>query len=247
MKIEDLIQNLPDPEKDERPPPVTFTKEGYEQAQKDKAEKRSYLNPKNDTEKRVKYVLNKLLGADLTKDGDWVTVAGGRNVWQKKISDYVGGIPLEGNMLAVYVEVKGISPYKNFQLARLDKRNNPRQPSQHEKLTDAWERGYKVWLALGFWDAKPHAVPVMHLKKGRQYTKWYRAELDLVIYLIDWGMWLNVILPELGDRRSLRQKDRPMIRDAAIYKDGRKWELHPQHWLRSSPLYIPTSQQLSLL
>lgn len=236
MKIEDLIQSLPDPEKDEMPPRVGFTKEGYEQAMADKAQKRAFLNPKKDTETRVKYVLNKLLGTDLTKDGDWVTVAGGRDVWQKKISDYVGGIPVGGSMLALYVEVKGVSPYRNFQLGRLDKRNNPSQPSQHEKLTTAMEKGYTVWLALGFWDAKPHAVPVKQFKNGRQYTKWYRVELDLVIYLIDWKMWLNVVLPELGDRRSLRQKDRQLVRDAAIYKNGNRWELHPQHWLHSSPL-----------
>jgi len=240
--MDDLIATLPDPKKDKMPPRVGFSEEGYKQAIEDNKRKSLYLNPKTDTEKKVKYVLKSLIGADLAKDGDWITVVGGREVWQKKVADYSGGIPYGGGVLALYVEVKGISPGKNFQLARLDKRNNPKQPSQHEKLTKAHKLGYLTWLALGFWDAKHFAKPVMEERKGRKYTKWIRGELRLTIYLIDWGIWLNLLSELKG--RSLKQKDRAMMEDMSIYKVNR-WTIHHNHWLLNLPLRIRGHRQLN--
>lgn len=221
------------------PPRVEWTEEGRAQWEEDKKERAQYLDVKNDTEARVKYVLEgNLFRANLSKEGDWLTIAGGKQVWQKKVADFSGGIPFTGYFRGmgiayntrVHVEVKGISPGKNFQLSRLTKRNNPRQPSQHEKLDAAWNSGDFVLVALGFWDAKKWAEPVFNVKDGRRYTKWKREEVDLTIYLFHWDMWNNDVLPRLK-YKSIRQQDRHLIDSASIYKVTR-WVLHPNHWWR---------------
>ena len=116
--LQALIDSLPDPEVDTLPPYVEFTPEAQEQAKEDRREKRQYLKPKTDTEQKVKYVLTKspLFDATLKKDGDWITVAGGREIWQKKTSDYIGGVLYPGTVqrMVLYVEVKGVSPGNNF-------------------------------------------------------------------------------------------------------------------------------------
>lgn len=232
-ELQMLVDNLPDPERDEKPPPVGFSEEDLAKIKADKAYERQFLNVKNDTEKKVKYVLKSLMGAQLSKDGDYITIAGGRQVWQKKIADYMGGIPHpDGGYIFSYIEVKGVSPGNNFQLSRLDRRTNPKQPSQHEKLTKAWKDGFDVWLALGFWDAIDDARPVIENRKGRNYKRWKKEDVELTIYVIPWFAWVKDILPQLK-YRSLRQKDRDLIEGMAIYKEYNRWTMHPDHWLRT--------------
>lgn len=199
-----------------------------------KVPKKDLLDVAKETEKAVKYILCKssLFGAVLSKDGDWVTYARGQEVFQKKVSDYMGGVKVPGyseKRLHLYVEVKGVSPEKDFALARLDRPNNPKQKSQHEKLTKAYEDGSIVWLAMGWWLPLHDATPVIETKKGRTYTQWVKNELTFMLYLIDWGMWLEKVLPMLGERRTFKDGDRAFIQDCAIWKQH-SWRLHSEHW-----------------
>jgi hypothetical protein len=244
-----LIDSLPDPEIDTLPPYVEFTPEAQERVKKDRREKRRYLNPKTDTEEKVKYVLTKspLFDATLKKDGDWITVAGGRDIWQKKISDYIGGVLCPGMVqrMVLYVEVKGVSPGNNFQLSRLDRRTKPNKPSQHEKLCDVYADGNLVWLAIGWWDARKGMESVTIDTRNRSRKAWLMADVFLQISLIPWGDWLNMILPEIEPRRSIRQKDRDMLSSYLIYKCGHRWDLASGHW---AGMYarrkVHTSQQI---
>lgn len=231
-----LIGSLPDPEVDTLPPYVEFTPEAQERAQEDRKEKRQYLNPKTDTERKVKYVLTQspLFDATLKKDGDWITIAGGREIWQKKDADYVGGVLCPGMVkrIVLYVEVKGVSPGNNFQLARLDRRTKPNKPSQHEKLCDKYADGNLVWLAIGWWDARKGTKPIPVVTGKRTRNAWLMSDIAFMISLIPWGDWLNIVLPELGERRSIRQRDREILGDYAIYKHGRRWVLSHTHWAK---------------
>ena len=230
---EEHIANLPDPKKDNLPPRVGFTKQGLEQAQADKKFLASLLDSKRDTERMVKYVLEGgIFGGNFRKDGDWVTLVGGRQVWQKKVSDLVGGVTVgERPNALTYVEVKGISPKQAFAFSRLDKANNPRQPSQQEKLAKEWGRGNLVWLALGFWDALPGTAPVKVRQKTRTLLKWKKVDVSLTICLLRWQDWLEIY----GSHkvRSLRQKDRYLLDRHRIKKVGGLWTLDPFHWWRT--------------
>jgi len=230
---EEHIASLPDPKKDNLPPRVGFTKQGLEQAQADKEFLASLLDSKRDTERMVKYVLEGgIFGGNFRKDGDWVTLAGGRQIWQKKVSDLVGGVTVgERPNALTYVEVKGISPKQAFAFSRLDKANNPRQPSQQEKLAKEWGRGNLVWLALGFWDALPGATPVKVRQKTRALLKWKKVDVSLTICLLRWQDWLEIY----GSHkvRSLRQKDRYLLDRHRIKKVGGLWTLDPFHWWRT--------------
>lgn len=233
FNLEDHIASLPDPTKDKMPPRVGFTKEGEAQARADKAFLASLLDPKRDTERAVKYVLQgPLFGGNFRKDGDWVTLAGGRQVWQKKVSDLVGGVTVGKRPNAlVYAEVKGISPRQTFAFSRLDKANNPRQPSQQTKLTREWERGNLVWLALGWWDTLPGKEPVRVQQKTRTLTRWKKVDVELTIYLLRWQDWLEIH----GSHkvRSLRKKDRGLLDSFRIKKVRGLWTLAPDHWWRT--------------
>jgi hypothetical protein len=121
----------------------------------------------------------------------------------------------------LFVEVKGISPGQHFQLARLDRPNKEGERSQHDKLTEKYQNGDLVWLALGWW-----------LKKDRNIEKvdgkWCRDELDLVVSLIDWGHWLNEVLPNLKWRH-VKYRNRDLL-GGLIYKSGSSWCLAEDHW-----------------
>ena len=232
--LQAFLDSLPDPETDTLPHYVEFTPEQQERAKRDKGEKRQLLNPKIDTEEKVKYVLTKspLFDATLKKDGDWKTVVGGREIWQKKTADYIGGVLVPGAVrrMVLYVEVKGVSPGNAFNLSRLDRRKNPKQKSQHEKLCDVYADGNLVWLAIGWWDALPGTEPVMVQKKKREYKAWCKEDVALTISLIPWGDWLNMVLPEIEPRRSIGQKQRDLLRSYGIFVHNRRWMLAPGHW-----------------
>ena len=229
-----IIDSLPDPEVDTQPPYVEFTPEQQEQAKQDRREERRYLNPKTDTEQKVKYVLTQspLFDATLKKDGDWITIAGGREIWQKKDADYTGGVLCPGMVkrMVLYVEVKGVSPGNRFNLARLDRRTNPKKKSQHEKLCDKYADGNLVWLAIGWWDARKGTKFVLLDTQKRSRKAWLLSDVALTISLIPWGDWLNMILPELGNRRSIGQKQREMLISYDISIQGRRWTLASGHW-----------------
>lgn len=237
------LNDLPDPAKDPMPSRVTISQGGIERRKAVKKEESQYLDPKNDTEARVKYLLeSKLFGATLRKDGDWVTVPGGREVYQKKISDFVGGItfPGEDHQRLLYVEVKGVSPRNNFNLSRLDKSNRKGQKSQHEKLQEVFDAGAFVLVAIGWWDALPGKRPVIVEKKGREYTYWKKKDLVLTVTLTRWDMWINFVLPMLkeryGDRRSIPNKPRDkefFFMEDRVTKFGNRWQLSPQHWWKA--------------
>ncbi len=217
--LKEWIRNLPDPHTDKKPPAATISADGLARAR----QKRKFLRVGRDTEKAVKYILcdSPLFGADLKKDGDWLTVAAGRRIFQKKTADYEGGIilPRDNRMSRLFVEVKGTSPGQHFQLARLDRPNKEGERSQHDKLTEKWEEGNLVWLALGWWLAKPGTEKVD--------GKWLREDLDLEVYLVDWGHWLNV----LQDLKYRHIKHRNCnILGGRIYKRGNVWALSHDHW-----------------
>lgn len=227
------IASLPDPKKDKLPPRVKFTNQGLAQAKANKSFLASLLNSKKDTERAVKYVLERgIFGGNFRKDGDWVTLAGGRQVWQKKVCDLVGGMTIgERPNALTYVEIKGISPSRTFAFSRLDKANNPRQPSQQAKLTREWERGNLVWLALGWWDALPGRTPVKVRQKTRTLTKWKKVDVELTICLLRWQDWLEIY--DNHKFRSLRKKDRPLLDDFRIKRVGGIWTLDLNHWWRT--------------
>lgn len=229
MNWEDLVNSLPDPTKDPMPPRVGFTPEGARQAKKDKALKRALLNPKRDTERAAKYILEEspLFGGKFRKDGDWVTLSSGRKVYQRKVSDFVGGIPLHERPVGLcYVEVKGVSPGGSFPFSRLDRRNNPRQPSQFEKLQAEWELGSLVWLFIGWWDSEKQPTVI---KRGhREVSKWYREDCEMVATLLRWSDFLEIY--DSHKYRSIRQKDRYLLDDYRIRKIGGRWLLDDNHW-----------------
>jgi hypothetical protein len=222
------VADLPDPTRDALPPRVGFTPEGALQAEKDRMFKMSLLNTKSDTEELAKYILEgRLFGGNFRKDGDWVTLPNGREVYQKKVSDLVGGIPLATRPNAhTYVEVKGVSPGQGFAFSRLDKRNNPRQPSQHEKLMVEWELGNLVWLFIGWWDSD--VEPIMVERGSRKVRRWYKKDCEMTGTLLRWGDWLDIY--NNHKRRSIRQRDRHLLDDYRIRKIGRRWTLDAHHW-----------------
>lgn len=232
--------NLPIPGVDPMPPRVEMTDEQKAKAKADKKAKRQFLNVKTDTEKRVKYVLEKLLGADLRKDGDWATLPGGQQIWQRKVSDFSGGVCLSPGAprSSVFVEVKGCAPGSDFSLARLDRPQRKGAPSQSQRLSEKHEEGYLVWLAIGWWYALKSATkPIIEERKGRTYTKWEKDSVGLEIDLVPWDIWEVRILPALARRktaqRTLRRRDRDLTGDCRIYK-VKKWELAPTHWFKYS-------------
>lgn len=240
MDFDDLVNSLPDPTKDERPPAVMISSEGQAKAKAHKAFLDSLLDPKVDTEKRTKYALESLFGMKLKKDGDWKTYPNGRTVWQRKISDYVGSTPAGGYNVHTYVEVKGVSPGNNFDLARLDRPNKEGEKSQYEKLTEAYKNGDFVNLAIGWWIAPPWTEPVMVQKKSRTYTMWRREVLDLEIDFIEWPQFMSVYA-ELK-RRSIRRVDMKLFPPCRIYKSRNRWKLCDEHWwntlvLAVNPMY----------
>lgn len=234
VDIEKWVSMLPDPEVDERPPYVGLSDEDKRKAEEDEAYEAQFLDVAKDTERLAKYVLTKHFGCKLRKDGDWITTVSGQEVWQKKTADYRGSIALPGLSYnpSLFVEVKGISPEKLFQLARLDRRNNPNQKSQHEKLNDAYIYGDMVWLVLGWWFARIGSQPVMEERKGRIYTRWRTEDVYLSLDVIQWKDWLMFL--EGLKRRSLRLNERAMLRPCTVEKnDSGRWELCPNHWFRN--------------
>ena len=226
--FDDLVASLPDPERDPLPPRVEFTPRGALQAEKDRMFKMALLNTKTHTEQAAKYILEgRLFGGSFQKDGDWVTYPNGRSVYQKKVSDFVGGIPMLTRPNAhCYVEVKGVSPGQSFAFSRLDKRNNPRQPSQYEKLSAEVGKGNVVWLFIGWWDSD--VAPMMVKQGSREVRRWYKKDVEMTGTLIRWVDWVE--LTRNHKRRSLRQKDRHLLDDCRIYKVGGRWMLADNHW-----------------
>ena len=230
QSFEDYATSLPNPFKDKRPAAAMATSADIATSEAEEKQKKGFLNPKTDTEKRVKYVLESLLGADLRKDGDWITVGKGFKTWQRKTSDLIGGVCLPGDpvMRRLYVEVKGCSPGTNFSLARLDSRTKTR-PSQHERLSAKHDTGHLVWLAIGWWYAKCGVKSTTEERGSRVYTRWMRDNLYLSIDLIPWNVWTDNVLPDLN-RRTFRRKDRHIIKDCEIGKVGNRWTLAKEHW-----------------
>jgi len=228
MNWEEHIANLPDPTKDALPPRVGFTAEGALQAERDRMFKMSLLNTKSDTERLAKYILEgRLFGGNFRKDGDWVTLPSGRVVYQKKISDLVGGIPLPSRPNAhTYVEVKGVSPGKSFYFGNLDKPNNPNQPSQFEKLQAEWELGNLVWIFIGWWDSDSN--PVIVRQGSREIRRWYKENCEMTGTLLRWSDWLEIYYNHKC--RSIRQRDRHLLDDYRIMKIGGRWTLDENHW-----------------
>lgn len=222
------IANLPDPTRAPMPPRVQFTAEGAAKAEQNRQLKDSLLDPKSDTERLAKYLLEgRLFGGRFVKDGDYVTLPGGTRVWQRKVSDLVGSVPLADRPNAhTYVEVKGVSPGGSFPFSRLDKRNNPRQPSQFEKLMAEWELGNLVWLFIGWWDSE--AEPILVKQGSREVRRWRREDCEMVGTLLRWEDWLEIYYKH--KYRSLRQQDRPLLDDYRIRKVGRYWLLDDNHW-----------------
>jgi hypothetical protein len=184
---DELVASLPEPGRDPMPPRATIRPEDALQAKNDKALKRALLDTKSDTERFAKYILeSSLFGGRFRKDGDWVTLPSGREVYQKKVSDLVGSIPLRVRPnAACYVEVKGVSPGRSFAFSRLDKANNPRQPSQFEKLNVEWELGNLVWIFIGWWDSKKKPLEVQ--QGSRKVSKWYRQDCEMTGTLMRWS------------------------------------------------------------
>jgi len=236
-----LVASLPDPETDEKPPPVMATSDEVAQSARDSAFMSALLDPKNDSEDRVKYVLTKakfgrggkeIFGAALEKDGDWETSASGRDFYRKRTADFRGGVYIdEGDehRSAVFVEVKGISPDKSFALSRLTKPPSSSGPSQYKKLTERYLGGDVVWLALCWWDAVPWSEPVDLKQRTRTIKKWRSPDVKLTITLIRWGEFTEEIMPSLR-YKSIRQKDRHLLDHCRIYKKGSMWALCPNHW-----------------
>lgn len=223
-----LIASLPDPTKDVMPPPATLRGKDAARARADKAFKKSLLDTKTDTERMAKYILEgRLFSGSFRKDGDWVTFPNGRRVYQKKVSDFIGSVPYRERPNAIcYVEVKGISPGGSFAFSRLDRSNNPKQPSQHEKLTKQWERGDLVWLFIGWWDSDKE--PIMVQQGSRQVRKWHKADCEMTGTLLRWEDWLE--LYQNHGPRSIGQKGRVLLDKYRIYKDGNRWTLDGGHW-----------------
>lgn len=228
MDLDKHIASLPDPTRDPMPPRVDFTPEGALQAKEDRALKQALLDTKKDTERLARYILEShLFDGSFRKDGDWVTLPSGREVYQKKVSDLVGGIPFPDRPNALcYVEVKGVSPGRSFAFSRLDKRNNPRQPSQQEKLYAEWEKGNLVWLFIGWWDSPEQ--PISYKQGSREVSKWYREDCEMTGTLLRWSDWLEIY--HNHKYRSIRQKDRHLLRDYRITKIGGRWLLDNNHW-----------------
>ena len=224
-----LLASLPTPGIDERPPYVEMDADQKRRAAMDGKWEASLLDPKNDTEKRVKYVLENLCGMHLKKDGDYVTIPGGRLVWQKKISDYVGSTPGNERNYHTYVEVKGISPGNRFSFVRLDKSNKPGEPSQHEKLSDAWDAGNLVFLVIGWWLAPRNTKPIKIEKNNKVYTKWKKSELELEIDLIPWSRWLK-FYTNTKARSLTKTQSITHFADCLITKAGREWAMASDHW-----------------
>jgi len=228
IDYEELVNSLPDPTRDSLPPRVGFTPEGAAQAARDNAFKKSLLNTKRDTERLAKYILEgPLFRGSFRKDGDWVTIPGGREVYQKKVSDFIGNVPWPTRPnAACYVEVKGVSPGQSFAFSRLDKRTNPNKPSQQEKLQVEWDRGNLVWLFIGWWDSD--ADPVSTSSGARTVRKWRKEDCQMTGTLLQWDHWMEIY--STHKRRSLRQKDRPMLDRFRIYKLDNRWLLDDNHW-----------------
>jgi hypothetical protein len=222
--LKEWIQNLPVPGVDEKPPEVTLSAQDMIKVKN----KRKLLRVGRDTERAVKYILcdSPLFGADLKKDGDWLTVAGGHKVFQKKTADYQGGIMLPDTLIrsSLFVEVKGVSPGYHFQLSRLDRPNKEGSKSQHEKLTEKWEEGDLVWLAIGWWLRKDPSVEKVN-------GKWNRDDLDLEVSLVDWGDWLDVL--QTLKYRHIKHRDSNAL-GGKIYKKGNVWALSENHWWKQS-------------
>lgn len=232
MTWDELVASLPDPTKDKLPPRVEFTPQGEQKALADKAFKKSLLNTKSDTERQAKYILEgRLFGGNFRKDGDWVTLPGGRQVYQKKVSDLVGGVPLTTPNALCYVEVKGVSPGRNFPFSALDRPNNPNRPSQFEKLNIEWERGNLVWLFIGWWDSDAQPIIVEH--GSRKVSKWFKKDCEMTGTLLRWCDWLEIY--NNHTRRSLRQRDRHLLDDYRIIKEGGRWLLDDNHWWIQCP------------
>jgi hypothetical protein len=230
IDIDEHIASLPDPDKDSMPPRVDFTPEGAEQAKRDRELKKALLDIKKQTESTAKTILEgPIFKGNFSKDGDWTTL-GERRIWQKKTADFRGGVPLLSmpNNAYTFVEVKGVSPEKGFSFSRLDKRNNPRQPSQHEKLTREVDRGNLVWLFIGWWDAALYAMPKPVKYGSRTVNKWYKDHVELTVTLLRWEDWLRIY--DSHKYKSIRQKDRHLLDDFRITKQGGRWTLDENHW-----------------
>jgi hypothetical protein len=227
---DDIVDSLPDPTKDKLPPRVGLTPEGKQKAKSDSEFKKSLLNTKSDTERLAKYILEgRLFGGNFRKDGDWVTLPNGRSVYQKKVSDLVGGVPLPDRPLALtYVEVKGVSPGQSFAFSNLDKRNNPKQPSQQEKLCAEWELDSLVWLFIGWWDSDTQPITVE--RGSRKERKWFKEDCEMTGTLLRWGDWLELYYNH--SYRSIRQKDRHLLDSYRVRKVGGRWQLDDNHWWR---------------
>lgn len=226
--LQTLIDSLPVPGVDEMPPMVELSEKDRIYAAEEKKISDALLDPKNDTEKRVKYVLESLCGMRLKKDGDWRVSASGQQFFAKKVADYVGSTPGNDRNYHTYVEVKGISPGKNFAFIRLDQTNTNGQPSQFEKLTEAWEHGNLVFLALGWWIGS-NGKYIVEERGKKKFTRWYRDTLKLEFALIPWNRW--VVHTKITKRRSLTYTTLGNeFQDCMIYKTGNRWHFTPGHW-----------------
>ncbi len=236
----DMVDSLPVPGVDEMPPPVELSTKDKVLAAEAKRVKRSLLDPKVDTETRTKGALESKCGMRLKKDGDWAVSAGGHRFWAKKVADYVGSTPGTDGNYHTYVEVKGISPGKTFAFSRLDKPNKKGEPSQFEKLTDSWEHGNLVFLALGWWVTGPNSEHMIEEKGSKKFTRWFKDTVELEVALIPWGRWIEHT--EATKRRSITHAI--LLRefgDCMIVKERNRWHFSASHWwqrrLDDSPLF----------
>jgi hypothetical protein len=227
MDIRDLAATLPDPRVDKMPPPVTISPEAAARAAADKKFMDSLLDTRSLTQDRVKYALKSLFGVRLKKDGDYQNVFGGRRVWIKSVADYEGGTPVAGRKnWHTYVEVKGMSPGRNFDFARLDR--TKAKPVQYDRLQAAHVAGDFVLLALGWWFPLPGARPVMVPQKTRKITRWKKEDVYLEIDLVHWPQFTE-LYNSIG-RRSMRPKDREKLPPCKIHKVGNRWKTVGDHW-----------------
>jgi hypothetical protein len=224
MQVVDWLVSYDELKRKGLPPRVELDQAGVVAAKEQLKHKRTLLNPKLDTEGKAKYILERLFGMEVRKDGDWATIPGGRTVYQKKLADFSLGVPCGDRYLTGYAEVKGISPGNNFQLSRLDVPNRKGQPSQHEKLSEAHRKGHITLLLLGWWDAPQGVRPVPNGDK----KAWLRNHLSFSLAVIPWELWEG-ILPQLPGR-AFRQKDRHLLSDCIVSKVDSRWQFAPGHW-----------------
>lgn len=173
---------------------------------------------KRKAEELTRYIFTNLFNAEISKSQVQEIITD-KGIFNKSTDvDFVGSMPILSNGTAISYPIKIDAKAwsgASFPLSRVS-------PNERQYFSDGLRAKMGCLLALVVWplDAKSYG----------------RGDVDAV-YLVPWKLWLKLENQLAGmaagnfKGKSLRRSDLNLLSGCAVVKDGRRWQLEPDHWL----------------